>query len=54
MNPTPFSDSELISKFEEWLIYLNTGFYTERTILEFNQICEEIMNRKWTVKKAVQ
>jgi hypothetical protein len=54
MNPAPFTDSELLSKFEEYLLYLNTQNYPEnkeRTVIEFNQICSEIEDRKWTIKK---
>lgn len=52
LNPAPFSDSELLAIFEEKLYFLNNNFYSEKTILEFNQICEEITNRKWTIKEA--
>ena len=55
MNPQPFSDADLLSKFEEYLIRLNTDSHEknrETTIIEYNQITDEILNRKWIVKKV--
>jgi len=54
MNPQPFSDAKLANKFEEYLVRLNTETHEknrETSVIEYNQIVEEIRARKWTVKQ---